>query len=143
MKTRKEKNKGLLKTVVMGGMIAGASTFGVNAENLFNYGELGSGAEVRSNLLEQYGSPVSTANVPVDFIIGEAKCGEGKCGEEKKTEKKTEKTTEAKKSETKTTEGKCGEGKCGEAKTTTTKKEAKKTETKTTEGKCGEGKCGS
>ena len=114
MKARKEKQNGLLKTVVIGGMIVGASTFGANAENLFSYGDLGSGSEVRSNLLEQYGLPITTANLPGDFIVGEGKCGEGKCGEgkcgeEKKSEKKSEKATEAKKAETKTTEGKCGE----------------------------------
>ncbi|MBR8537334.1 hypothetical protein KDU71_17325 [Carboxylicivirga sediminis] len=147
MKTKKNNSNGLLKTVIIGGMIAGASSLSANAENLLNYGDLGSGAELRTNLLEQYGSPVHTANLPDTYKSGEAKCGEGKCGEGKcGEEKKAEGTKEAKKAETKTTEAKCGEGKCGEKKgekAKTTTKEAKKSETKTTEGKCGEGKCGS
>jgi len=143
MKAKKENKSRLLKTVVIGGMIAGASSLSANADNLFNYGDLGSGAEIRSNLLEQYGSPVSTANLPGDYLVSEAKCGESKCGEGKcGEEKKAEKGKEAKKGESKTTEAKCGEGKCGEAKSKE-KKEAKKSESKTTEGKCGEGKCGS
>jgi len=104
MKAKTEKQKGLLKTVIIGGMMVGASTIGTNAESLFSYGDMGSGAEVRSNLLEQYGSPVNTANLPSDFVVGESKCGEEKSKATKK---------EAKKTESKTTEGKCGEGKCG------------------------------
>ncbi|MCT4587674.1 MAG: hypothetical protein N4A71_07620 [Carboxylicivirga sp.] len=148
MRTKKEKRSRLLKTVVIGGMIAGASSLSANAGDLLNYGDLGSGSELRSDLLEQYGSPVSTANLPSDYIVGEAKCGEGKCGEgkcgegkEKTKEKKGKEAKTAKKGETKTSEAKCGEGKCGEGKSN--KKEAKKKETKTGEGKCGEGKCGS
>jgi len=142
MKSKKEKQNRLLKTVVISGMIAGASSLGMNAESLFQYEDLGSGAEVRSNLLEQYGSPIASTNLPEDFIIGEAKCGEGKCGEgkcgEEKKEKKAKKTTEAQKAESKTTEGKCGEEKSKKV-----KKGEKKSESKTSEGKCGEGKCGS
>ena len=123
MKTKKEKQTGILKTVVLSGMIAGALPLAANANDLFNYSDMGSGAEVRSSLLDKYGSPLNAyQNQPTDFIIGEAKCGEGKCGE-----------------------GKCGEGeKKAEAKKGEAKKgEAKKAETKTSEGKCGEGKCGS
>ncbi|MBI9062671.1 MAG: hypothetical protein JEZ14_11855 [Marinilabiliaceae bacterium] len=154
MKTKKEKQTSLLKTVVLSGMIAGALPLAANANDLFSYSDMGSGAEVRSSLLDKYGSPLNAyQNQATDFIIGEAKCGEGKCGEGKcgEGEKKAEaKKGEAKKAETKTTEAKCGEGKCGESekkaeakKGKAKKGEAKKAETKTTEGKCGEGKCGS
>lgn len=148
MKTKKVKQTGLLKTVVLSGMIAGALPFAANANDLFNYGDLGSGAEVRSSLLDKYGSPLNAyQNQATDYILGEAKCGEGKCGEGKcgEGEKKAEaKKGEAKKAETKTTEAKCGEAKCGEGeKKTEAKKgeaqkaETQKGETKTTEGKCG------
>ncbi len=137
MKARKEKQSKLLKTVVIGGMIAGATSISANANNLFAYGDLGTGAELRSNLLDQYGTPAETANLPSDYILGEAKCGEAKCGEGKCGEAKSEKAKKAKKSESKSAEAKCGEGKCGEG-----KKEAKKSESKSTEAKCGEGKCG-
>jgi len=61
------------------------STSNANADEL-SYGNLGSGARVRSSLLQ------SQHNNPFGVLMGEDKTGEeGKCGE-----------------------GKCGEGKCGE-----------------------------
>ncbi len=101
-----------------------------NSSSLFDYRVLGSGAEVRTEILHSSASP---------FNNFEAKCGE-------KAEKKAE-------GEVKSTEAKCGEGKCGEgekkAETKMTKKEAKaakakakEAESKTKEMKCGEGKCG-
>ncbi|TAJ13954.1 hypothetical protein DMA11_07115 [Marinilabiliaceae bacterium JC017] len=150
MKTKKENQNSLLKGLVLGGLMAGALPVAANANTLFNYDNLGSGAEVRSNLLDLYGSPLESMNPSSsDFIVGEGKCGEGKCGEGKcgsKEEAKKETTKEAKKSETKSaTEAKCGEGKCGEGKcgSEETKTEKKTTEEKTSEQKCGEGKCGS
>jgi uncharacterized low-complexity protein len=63
-----------------------------NASGLFDYNALGSGAEVRSEILQ------SGTN---HFNAFEATCGE-----------KSE-TTEGKKTEGKCGEGKCGLGKCG------------------------------
>ena len=138
MKTRKENNKRLLKSVVLTGMIAGARPLTAGATNLFSYENLGSGSQLRSNLIEQYASPAdavsrSGENFTFEAKCGEGKCGEGKCGEKEGDKKKkevkkegTEKTTKAKvkaKTETKkkaekgkTKEAKCGEGKCGEKK---------------------------
>ncbi len=146
MKT--EKKKSILKGVFLGGMIAGVIPAMADANSLLDYNIIGSGAELRSGLLEQYGSPVDvSANLSNDFIVGETKCGESKCGESKggkegEANKKTKKS-ETKKDEVKAagkTESKATEAKCGEE----VKKEAKSSssESKTSESKCGENTCG-
>jgi len=127
-----KKRANLIKgTLVAGALLSVTALSAIpNSSSLFNYRVLGSGAEVRSEILH---SDASRSN---NF---EAKCGE-------KTETKAE-------SEVKSTEAKCGEGKCGEGDKKVegkqTKKEAKaakaksaETETKAKEAKCGEGKCG-
>ncbi|WP_066628020.1 hypothetical protein [Labilibacter marinus] len=138
----KLERKSILKGVVISGMIAGAMPAMANSTDLFNYDTMGSGAELRAELLEQYGSPIDVQNLnSEDFLLGENKCGEGKCGEKAKKEG----TKEAKKSETKekTSEAKCGEAKCGEkGKKEATKEAKKESKSKTSEAKCGESTCG-
>lgn len=95
------------------------------------YNALGSGSEVRSELLNSTNSPINNFEAKcgeetTESKAKEAKCGEGKCGESKKDDKKAEKKSSKKKSSKK-----------ADAKTT------KKAESKSTEAKCGEGKCGS
>lgn len=118
-------NKNLVKHIFVTGSIVAGSLLGlgtvktINAGTLFNYGSLGSGAELRSSLLDS--SPDRNL---------EMKCGS-------KTEKKSGPNTKEgksgdKKMDSKAKDGKCGEGKCGD----------KKTESKTKDAKCGEGKCG-
>ena len=84
------------KSILTGSMIAGAliglSSVGSNAATLSAYSALGSGSEVRSELLSVSKSSAAALELT--------------CGEKKDT-----KTTEGK-----STEGKCGEGKCGEGK---------------------------
>ncbi len=136
MKTRKERKNGLLKSVVLSGMIAGAIPFAANADNLFNYEDLGSGSQLRSNLIQKYVSPTDAiSNTSENFVFeakcGEGKCGEGKCGEKKGTEKKQTEKKQVQKKE-------------GKEKATKSNAKAKKTSEKgkTKEAKCGEGKCG-
>lgn len=138
MKAEKKKSS-ILRGVVIGGMIAGALPMAVNANNLLNYEVMGSGSELRSELLEQYGSPIdAVGSINRDYIIGEAKCGEGKCGKDEKKET----TKEVKEGDKKvTTETKTSEATCGEK--TKTKADTKKdSKDKTTEAKCGENTCG-
>lgn len=138
MKAEKKKNS-ILKGVVISGMIAGALPMTVNANNLLNYDVMGSGSELRSELLEQYGSPIdAVGDINNDYIIGEAKCGEGKCGKDEKKEATKEVKEGDKKAtaETKTTEAKCGE------KTKTNADTKKDSKGKATEAKCGENTCG-
>ncbi len=130
MKTKKENRNGLLKSVVLTGMIAGAIPIAANAGNMFSYEYLGSGSQLRNSLIEKYVSPSDVVNNSSENFVFEAKCGEGKCGEKKEPAKKQEtkkegkeKATKAKTAEKaekaekgKTKEAKCGEGKCGEKK---------------------------
>lgn len=115
-------------TLVAGALLSISSLSATPTTSLFNYSALGSGAEVRTELLRTGFDGANTF---------EAKCGEKETKPEKapKEAKSKEKT---KKAESKKTEAKCGEGKCGE-KATETKE---KSESKTKEAKCGEGKCG-
>ena len=127
MKTRKENKKGLLKSVVLTGMIAGTLPIAANAGNMFSYEDLGTGSQVRTSLIEKYVSPGDAVyNFNENFVF-EEKCGEGKCGEKKEPAKKQETKKEGKEKATKakakkapekgkTKEAKCGEGKCGEKK---------------------------
>lgn len=80
-------------STLMTGAIAGSTA---QAHELIGFEDLGSGAEVRADLL---------ASPSTGFKSPEAKCGEGKCGDE---------NAETKAAEHKCGEGKCGEGKCGE-----------------------------
>lgn len=99
-----------------------------NASNLFDYNTLGSGAEVRSEILHSNANPFNSFEAKCGEKSGEkaegkkaeAKCGEAKCGEKKADGKKTDtkkasaKKGKGKKAEAKSTEAKCGEGKCGD-----------------------------
>ena len=102
-----------------------------SAENLVTSTDLGTGAELRSDVLGLNDAAPSIFN-NTDI---ELKCGEGKCGEEKKAEGEQAE-------ESKTGESKCGEGKCGEEKKAEKKAEKTEGESKSGEHKCGEGKCG-
>lgn len=97
-----------------------------SAENLFTSTDLGTGAELRSDVLGLNDAAPSIFN-NTDI---ELKCGEGKCGEEKKTEGEQAE------------ESKTGESKCGEEKKAEKKAEKTEGESKSGEHKCGEGKCG-
>lgn len=120
--------------VATGTLALGAVSNNANAADLFTVDHLGSGSEVRSNLIELNSDFIAdnkmVSNLNVELKCGEGKCGEGKCGE-----------------------GKCGEGKSGDKKEGDKKVDAKKDvkegakegdkkDDKSKEGKCGEGKCG-
>ncbi len=112
------------KSIFNGSMIAGAimslTSISANAATLTNYSSLGTGGQVRSELLS---SVSSFGNL--ELKCGENKTKESKCGEDK--------SKEAKCGENKGKEAKCGEK---------SKKDDKKKEGKGKEAKCGEGKCG-
>ncbi len=159
--SKKNSKRVLLASSIIAGAIFGAvSPQAVRAENLFNYSNLGSGAEVRTSLLGttpahgsmldmKCGNPTDSkdkntsdakAGSSTDSKTKDAKCGEGKCGGDKKSESKAKdhkcgesKCGGDKKSESKAKDHKCGEGKCGGD---------KKSESKAKDHKCGEAKCG-
>lgn len=101
------------KTIFSGSIIAsafiGLASLSANASTLTNYSSLGSGSEVRSELLEQTCGAKDAKTTEAKCGEKDAKTKEGKCGN------KDSKTKDAKcgKKEGKGKEGKCGEGKCG------------------------------
>lgn len=102
-----EKKKSILNGSLVAGVIIAVSGYSANAARMFNYSNLGTGEEIRTNLLNK----------------GEAgKSFELKCGEKGKTEP-------AKKGK----DGKCGEGKCGDKKKDTKAPDTKTGK----DGKCG------
>ncbi|MCF8232240.1 MAG: hypothetical protein K9J27_08630 [Bacteroidales bacterium] len=125
--------------LITGTLVAGSFSVSANANqaNLFEYENLGSGAELRSELIEMNSARYKTFEMKCggdsdkNSKTSEANCGAG--------DKKAEKSDSTKKA--KSAEAKCGEGKCGgdtkEAKKDTTKKESKAAQSK-----CGQGKCG-
>ena len=97
-------------TLLVGGLVAPNAA---NAENLFDCNALGTGVELRSEILSM--PTAFTSDISMNI---EAKCGkEAKCGEKSKEAKCGEKSKEAKCGE-KSKEAKCGEkskeAKCGE-----------------------------
>lgn len=133
----------LANALLSAGALLGASTLSAtNAPLSFSFRDLGSGAELRTNLLSQQSGDLSlaaelkcgnktkggskaTATKTADAKGHEGKCGEGKCGDKKASATKT--------ADSKGHEGKCGEGKCGDKKATATKA----SDTKGSEAKCG------
>jgi len=132
-----KKSNGMKKTgVITSALLSGAfglTTLNASGENLYNYSDMGSGAELRSELIDlnsrssQLAVEAVSFGKHVELKCGEGKCGEGTCGEgAEKAAAETDSTTseEAKKAdvakegeeENKASEAKCGEGKCGEGK---------------------------
>jgi len=115
-----ENKKSILSGSVIASAILALSSPTANATALSNFSSLGSGAEVRSELL---GNPASAINAfELKCSAKDAKDGDAK---------------DAKAKDGKAKDGKCGEGKCGDK-----KKDAKAKDGKAKDGKCGEGKCG-
>ncbi|MBA7537033.1 hypothetical protein ES705_29299 [subsurface metagenome] len=118
MRTKKSKVKStaLLAGILVGGTALNLSAANVNSSDLLDYTSLGSGAELRTELLDLNRislNAIDRINSENTLKFSELKCGEGKCGGDKENEKegKVEKGEKAK--ESKTDESKCGEGKCG------------------------------
>jgi uncharacterized low-complexity protein len=90
MTKMENKTKSILTSTLIAGALFAATSSNANP---FHYNTLGTGEDIRANLLSRKGS---------------AKNLELKCGEKSKTDS----TSTAKKGK----DGKCGEGKCGEKK---------------------------
>ena len=89
--------KKLLNKLATCSLLAGTIVTGMaqpsEAAVASNYSYLGTGGEVRAQVLRSSATPFSMEIKGEEGKCGEGKCGEGKCGE-----------------------GKCGEGKCGDDK---------------------------
>lgn len=139
------KKKVIFTSALLAGAAVSFSGTDLQASTSSNYSDLGTGAELRTNILYD-----SKADTPLNVF--EMKCAAKEKESDKKKKEKNGKAVE----ESKAKEGKCGDGKCGsKSETDTTKKgnlKAKKVDSatkakkvkegKTKEGKCGEGKCG-
>ena len=93
---KKENSK--VKNAALASSAAIIGAFGVNnvnAADLFSYEDLGTGSELRSNLIDADAMSAFTSNTDVELECGEGKCGEGKCGEGKCGEKSDEKKADA------------------------------------------------
>lgn len=106
-----EKKKSIVGGSLLAGAILAATGFPANANGLFDYNSLGSGAEVRTTLMEK-GSAAknfelkcgdkaksdSTMKKGKEGKCGDGKCGDGKCGAKKgkKADKKKDTTTKSK-----------------------------------------------
>lgn len=131
-----KKDKKILKSasMVAGALLTSALvTSPAGGMDILAFNDLGSGAEVRSHLIE------TNSNQGISSEASTVKFAELKCGEDGK---KAEKKADAKKSDAKKTDAKATKAKKGEAKAETKATEEKGKEAKCGEGKCGEGKCG-
>jgi len=147
MNTKKNhtKNVAVISGTLVTGLVTGMAGNEANANDLFNFSDLGTGYELRNEMIDMNKVEAALQSNTVRAKVwedkcGEGKCGEGKCGEEKKKEekKKEEMKKEAKEGDEKKAAAVTPAEK---SKTEEAKKEEKKEE-KTKEAKCGEGKCG-
>ena len=125
----------LTGSIIAGTLLGVGAPRTINAANLFDYHNLGSGSELRSLLLNNSAErnlemkcgnksdSKSDAKPASDAKTKDAKCGEGKCGDKKM-------------------ESKAKDAKCGEKKMDAKASSGKKMESKAKDAKCGEGKCG-
>jgi uncharacterized low-complexity protein len=100
-----ESKKSMLAGSLIASAILGLSNLGANASTLTTYSALGSGAEIRSELLNIAPSNSNrielTCGAKDSTKAGhgkakDGKCGEGKCGDHKKDAKTGEHKTEVK-----------------------------------------------
>jgi uncharacterized low-complexity protein len=122
-----DKKKNTVKNILLTGSIVAGSVLGlssINAANVetFKYSELGSGGELRAELLHNSVTDIRAIEMNCGEKSTDSKTKDAKCGEKK-----------AKATESKTKDAKCGEGKCGETKAKA--KDAKATDAKATDTK--------
>jgi uncharacterized low-complexity protein len=115
-----ETKKTILTGTVIATAILGAANMKANTSDLFDFTSLGSGSEVRANLVNAVPSAVKFSDLSCgekkDAKTTDTKAKDGKCGEAKTKDGKCGDKKDAKTSDAKSKDGKCGEGKCGEKK---------------------------
>ena len=126
-----DKKKNSVKNILLTGTIVAGSVLGINSLNAanvdtFKYSELGSGGELRAELLENSVTDIRAIELSCGEKSKDSKSKDAKCGEKDakatKTDSKSkdakcgEKDAKATKSDSKSKDAKCGEGKCGEKK---------------------------
>ena len=118
MKTNRSNLKSaiLITSTVVGGTALSFGANGTNANELLEYSSLGSGAQLRTEILDNNrisSKALERMNSETTVKFSELKCGEGKCGEDKKEATKESKKEGEKAEESKAGESKCGENTCG------------------------------
>ena len=104
-----ENKKSIFSGSVIASAFIGLASLSANASSLTNYSTLGSGSEVRSELLEQTCGAKDAKTTDAKCGEKDAKTKDAKCGGKAKEAKCGKKEGKGK-------EGKCGEGKCGAGK---------------------------
>ncbi|MGE5196132.1 MAG: hypothetical protein ACM3JI_02250 [Anaerolineae bacterium] len=116
------------RKIALASLVLLGSSLQIQAEQSLQYSSLGSGSEIRENILSEGESPDTPSSRKV---ASESKCGDGSCGGDKKPNDGTcgkSKSKQAKCGKDKSKESKCSQGSCGDD--------------KSKESKCGEGSCG-
>ena len=85
-----------------------------NAADLLSYKDLGTGAELRSSLINIDATSSFLPNAYIEMECGEGKCGEGKCGDDKDKKGKAKPAKKETKAETKPASSSKGEMKSSE-----------------------------
>ena len=135
-----ENSKNILKGSIIAGSVIGLTLYAnARSSNIVNFEALGTGSELRANLLEN--NSISSG-VKIEFTCGDGTCGEASCGE--KSDKKLDNKADTETVEHKDGEHKCGEGSCGEkSENKLNEKDSKKVNNKEVkEHSCGEHTCG-
>lgn len=139
-----DKKKNSVKNILLTGTIVAGSVLGINSLNAsnvdtFKYSELGSGGELRAELLQNSVTDIRAIELncgekTTDTKSKDAKCGEGK--EKAKTTKTDSKSKDATCGEkkAKTTDSKSKDAKCGEGKSSEKKEDSKKKKDKDGDG---------
>jgi len=104
-----ENKKSIFSGSVIASAFIGLASLSANSSSLTNYSTLGSGSEVRSELLEQTCGAKDAKTTDAKCGEKDAKTKDAKCGGKAKEAKCGKKEGKGK-------EGKCGEGKCGAGK---------------------------
>lgn len=95
--SKKNQTAGWITKAVLAGAIS-STALSTEASDLLSFNELGSGAEIRTHLLEMNDPIEAHVSMSIaEFMISENKCGEGKCGGEKKKRKRKKKEKQKKK----------------------------------------------
>jgi uncharacterized low-complexity protein len=101
-----------ISTLLSASSLVVGATISTTDANALGFTVLGSGSEVRSQIIASIDGPTYLAHHEKDGEEG--KCGEGKCGEGKCGEESGEKpSTDDQKADKDGSESKCGEGSCG------------------------------
>lgn len=126
----------LLTGTIIAGSVLGISSLNANTVETFKYSELGSGGELRAELLQNSVTDIRAIELSCGEKTTDTKSKDAKCGEKdaKATKATDSKSKDAKCGEHKATDSKSKDAKCGEKKTDDKKKSDDKKKKKDKDG---------